>query len=111
MYVMSTYNIYVLAWGTAILTGIFVFISWYMQLYKTIGLNIKDFASSFIHSFIYTLCAGIAGYLLLNHIIEKDAGHLTSIGVAVLWCVLYLAIYVLIQKKTLKEINSMLLRK
>lgn len=111
MYVMSTYNIYVLAWGTALLNGLFVFISWYMQLYKTIELRIKQFVSSFMHSFIYTLCAGIAGYLFMDYIKGNHAGYLPSIGYAALWCVLYMTVYVLIQKRTLIEIKNMLIKR
>lgn len=110
MSLLSIYNIYVLAWGSVLLYFIFTFISWYMHLYITIQLKVKQFAASFMAPCIYSILLGGVGYILMNHLNQNNANNLTILGAALLWCIIYLIIFAYIQKNSIKEIKKMILK-
>ncbi|MBR3615771.1 MAG: MOP flippase family protein [Bacteroidaceae bacterium] len=104
IYVVSTYNITVLAWGTTALALISTFLSWYMQIYKTIELKLSQFIGSFGKPLLYTIIAGALGYIALQSINSNELGYTILLLTAALWCILFAATFCLIEKKTIKSI-------
>lgn len=110
MYVLSMFNIHVLTWGTVILSAVFVIISWFMQLNKTINIDFRSFVGSFLSPLIYTLLLGAIGYLLMDTVALEHSHQMLVLGVALLWCIVYLVVYVYIQRFTIMEIKNMIFR-
>lgn len=104
IYFVSKYNITVLAWGTTALALISTFLSWYMQIYKTIDLKFNQFIGSFIRPLLYTIIAGALGYIALHSIKNNELGYTILLSTAILWCLIFLALLCLIEKKTIKSI-------
>lgn len=109
VYVVSTYNnIMLLSWGITILTVFSTFLSWYMQVYKTIHLNIIQFANSFIKPLLLSLIVGSVGYIILETLAqsEKSFSMITLCGM--IWCLCYFSILIVIENKTVLSIKSFL---
>ncbi len=108
IYAISAYDITVLAWGTTALAVISTFLSWYMQIYTTINLSIGQFLASFARPLLYTIIAGSIGYIILYSIKNNELGYTTLLLTAITWCILFLALFLIIEKKTIKSILQMI---
>lgn len=104
IYIVSTYNITVLAWGTTALAAISTFLSWYMQIYKTIELKFNQFINSFTRPLLYSIITGAIGYITLHYINSKEVGYTNLLFTAILWCLIFVALFCLIEKRTIKSI-------
>ncbi len=108
MIILSSYNISVLAWGTTLLTLIFIFVSWYMLLNKTIGFSLRQFVSSFIHPLICTLIIGMVGYYAIDFLANNNWTYIPILLVSLLWTLIYLSTYVYVERDVIKSMINML---
>ena len=99
-YILSTYNITVLAWGITFLTALSTLLSFYMQVYKTIHLDIMQFCNSFIRPLLLSLIIGSIGYIALNELTMNETNMILYGLYGFIWCIIYIITIVLIEKKT-----------
>ena len=107
MMILSLYNIEVLAWGTTILTLVFIFVSWFMLLYKTIQFSLTQFVSSFIKPLVYTLLIGSIGYKVIELLADKDWDYISLLMISIIWVCIYMSIYIYIERRVIKSMINM----
>lgn len=107
MIILSSYNINILVWGTTVLTLVFIFISWFMLLYKTISFSIKQFVSSFIKPLAYTLIIGYIGYHAIEFFVNQKWDYVPLLIISIIWIFTYLSIYIYIERHVIKSMISM----
>lgn len=108
MLILSKYSITILAWGTTILTATFIFISWYMLLYKLINMGLKLYLKSFIIPLIYSLVIGAIAYSTLHYCYIKNVENISMLLISIFWGILYLIIYLYLEKYTIYSLIKIL---
>lgn len=106
IYIVSTYDIIVLAWGVTFLTALSTLLSWYMQAYKTIQLDIIQYGRSFIRPLILSIFIGSLGYITLNTLLKDGTSFIISTFYGIIWCIIYASAMIFSEKGTIKSLKS-----
>lgn len=108
--ITSSINISTVAWGQVTLGLIFFFISWYMELWKLIGLKFTEFINCFDKTFILSITTGIIGsFVVFNNLFNIDSGPILQLicyGVPIV--LIYVIGSMFFNKNTTKEIFNMI---
>lgn len=79
-YLLASYSLYAVAIGQILLAIFSLLLSWYMSLYKIIGLSLKHFLKSFISTTIFAiLIIAPAYYSIENNILGLPANSIIQI--------------------------------
>lgn len=73
--VLAPLGLNVLAIGMVAMAVLMFFVAWFLELYKTIGLSLRDYLSAFYKNLVVATCIVIAGYFL----VQFDLLHLGSL--------------------------------